>query len=150
MQIKLSSIARRNDSDSPMEEVFSAEITQNEGLKGDSKGNHKARQISVLSKESWVKACHELGKELQWTERRANLLITGFEFLPMDVGRSIHIGDVILEITGETDPCWKMDRTHPGLKEALTPYWRGGVCCQVIQGGTITSGDSVELGKSLF
>jgi MOSC domain-containing protein YiiM len=150
MQIKLASIARRNNSDSPMEEVFSAEISQQEGLAGDSKGKHKARQITVLSKESWVKACHELGEDLHWTERRANLLIKGFEFLPTDVGRSIHIGDVILEITGETDPCWKMDRAHAGLKEALAPSWRGGVCCTVIQGGTITSGDSVELGKSLF
>ncbi len=150
MQIKLASIARRNDSDAPMEEIFSAEITEQEGLVSDSKGKHKSRQITVLSKESWVKACHELGQDLHWTERRANLLIKGFEFLPTDVGRSIHIGDVILEITGETDPCWKMDRAHTGLKEALTPSWRGGVCCKVIQGGTLKTGDNVELGKSLF
>lgn len=150
MVIKLASIARRTDADSPMEEIFSGDISLEDGLEGDSKGKRQERQITVLSKESWVKACHELGEELPWTTRRANLLIKGFEFLPTDVGRTLHIGTVILEITRETDPCWKMDRACAGLKEALTPSWRGGVCCKVIQPGTVTTGDTVELGKSLF
>ncbi len=70
--------------------------------------------------------------------------------MPTDVGRMIHIGNAILEITRETDPCYKMDKAHQGLKEALMSGWRGGVCCKVIQAGTITSGDNVELGKELF
>ncbi len=146
MVIKLASIARRVDAQSPMEEIFSGEITLNDGLQGDSKGKVGQRQITVLSKESWLKACHELGEDLPWTARRANLLIKGFEFLPTDVGRTLHIGDVILEITRETDPCWKMDKAYQGLKDALLSSWRGGVCCKVIQAGTITSGDAVELG----
>lgn len=150
MVIKLASIARRLDADSPMEEVFSGDISLENGLEGDSKGRHQSRQITVLSKESWIKACDELGADLHWTIRRANLLIKGFEFLPTDVGRTLHIGSVILEITRETDPCWKMDRAFAGLKEALTPSWRGGVCCKVIQPGTVTTGDTVELGKTLF
>lgn len=150
MVIKLVSIARRSDAGSPMQETFSAEVSLNEGLHGDSKGKPGPRQITILSKESWVKACHDLDVDLPWTARRANLLIKGFEFLPTDVGRTIQIGDVILEITRETDPCWKMDKAHQGLKEALMPSWRGGVCCKILQAGTITTGDNVELGKELF
>lgn len=150
MVIKLLSIARRPDAHSPMQEIFSGELSLDEGLLGDSKGRPGPRQITILSKESWLRACDELGVDLPWTTRRANLLIKGFEFLPTDVGRSIHIGNVILEITRETDPCYKMDKAHQGLKEALMTGWRGGVCCKVIQAGTITTGDSVELGKELF
>ncbi len=150
MVIKLLSIARRPDAHSPMQEIFSGELSLDEGLLGDSKGRPGPRQITILSKESWLRACDELGVVLPWTTRRANLLIKGFEFLPTDVGRSIHIGNVILEITRETDPCYKMDKAHQGLKEALMTGWRGGVCCKVIQAGTITTGDSVELGKELF
>lgn len=150
MVIKLASIARRTDADSPMQEIFSADVLLNEGIKGDSKGKPGPRQITILSKESWLKTCHELDVDLPWTTRRANLLIQGFEFLPTDVGRTVHIGGVILEITSETDPCWKMDKAHTGLKEALMSSWRGGVCCKVLQAGTITTGDNVELGKELF
>jgi len=144
------SIAQRSDAESPMQEIFSAEVTLDEGIQGDSKGKPGLRQITILSKESWLKACHELGVDLPWTTRRANFLIKGFEFLPTDVGRTIQIGDVILEITRETDPCQKMDKAHKGLKEALIPSWRGGVCCRVLQAGTITIGDNLELGKDLF
>ncbi len=150
MVIKLVSIARRPNANSPMQEIFSGELSLHEGLLGDSKGRPGPRQITILSKESWLKACDELGVDLPWTARRANLLIKGFEFLPTDVGRTIHVGDVILEITRETDPCYKMDKAHHGLKEALMSGWRGGVCCKVIQAGIITCGNNVELGKELF
>ena len=150
MVIKLISIARRSDADSPMQEIFSAEVSLDEGMHGDSKGKPGPRQITILSKESWHRACHELDVDLPWTVRRANLLIQGFEFLPTDVGRTIHIGEVILEITRESDPCWKMDKAHEGLKKALMSSWRGGVCCKVLQAGTITTGDNAELSKELF
>lgn len=150
MIIKVASIARRADAESGMEEIFSAEISSEEGLLGDSKGANPQRQISILSKESWARACDDLGVGLPWTVRRANLLIKGFEFLPTDVGRTLHVGDVILEITRETEPCWKMDRAHQGLRQAMSSGWRGGVCCKVLQGGTVKTGDNIELGKSLF
>lgn len=150
MLIKLAGIARRADAQSAMEEIFSGEISLEDGLQGDSKGKVKQRQITVLSKESWFRACEELGTDLPWTHRRANLLIKGFEFLPTDVGRTLSIGEVILEITRETDPCWKMDKACQGLKEALLPGWRGGVCCKVIQPGTITTGDDVVLGAEIL
>ena len=133
-----------------MQEIFSAEVSLDEGLQDDSKGKSVPRQITILSQESWLKACHDLDLDLPWTVRRANLLIKGFEFLPTDIGRIIYIGSVVLEIACETDPCWKMDKAHQGLKDALMASCRGGVCCRVLQAGTITTGDNVELGKELF
>ena len=55
------------------------------------------------------------------------------------------IGNVILEITGETTPCQLMDENYPGLQKALEPNWNGGVTCRVIKGGEIKKGDNVTL-----
>jgi len=58
-------------------------------------------------------------------------------------GYYLYIGDVILEITGETIPCKHMDEAFQGLKDTLTPSWRGGITCKVIKEGTIRLGTHV-------
>ena len=77
--------------------------------------------------------------------RRANLLLDGVVFSAQDVGKSVRIGEVILKITQETKPCSLMDELHQGLRNALTPDWRGGVCCKVVEAGSIQVGDHVEI-----
>ena len=98
-----------------------------------------------LSFESWQIACAELGVELPWTTRRANILVSGMKFSAEDVGKILQIGDVQLQITVETDPCNRMDEQHQGLTVALTPDWRAGVCCRVLQGGEIRLNDHVAM-----
>ena len=39
----------------------------------------------------------------------------------------------------------QMDAIQPGLREAMEADWRGGACCEVVEGGVIRSGDTVEL-----
>jgi MOSC domain-containing protein YiiM len=56
----------------------------------------------------------------------------------------LRIGDVELEVTKETAPCYLMDQAHEGLLRALKPDWRGGVCCRVVKGGEIRLGDRVQ------
>ena len=90
-----------------------------------------------------VAACVELGVELPWQTRRANLLVSGLSFNETMVGEVIQIGEVRLQITRQTDPCALMDKLHNGLKNALTPEWRGGVCCKVLQAGTVMIGASI-------
>ncbi|MBS4062170.1 MAG: MOSC domain-containing protein, partial [Bacteroidetes bacterium] len=102
------------------------------------------RQVTVLSEEAFNEACAELGAALPWTIRRANLLISGIN-LENSKGKSLEIGDVVLEITGETDPCYRMDEQFEGLKDALQPNWRGGVTCRVVSEGNINLGDEVNL-----
>ena len=82
---------------------------------------------------------------MPWTTRRANLLLEGVSFSAKDVGVQIHIGEVILEITRETDPCSRMDEQQPGLRKALEPDWRGGVCTRVVQDGKIHLGDTATV-----
>lgn len=127
--------------------LYDADITVENGLIGDYKGTTK-RQITVLSEEAWTETCADLKTNLPWLCRRANLLVSGLE-LENTIGNYLSIGDVLLEIIGETTPCVKMNDAHGDLLNALIPNWRGGVSCRVVQGGKIKMGDSAILKESL-
>ena len=128
----------------PMQQLDHARVTVDGGIAGDFRGAQQGRQITILSEDVWRKVCAQLGADLPWTTRRANLLVDDVEFDASWVGRKIRIGSVELLVTEETDPCSRMDAQHPGLTAALTPEWRGGVCCDVLQAGEIGIGDRVE------
>jgi len=128
----------------PMQLLSAGELSLREGLVGDSLGQPGPRQVTLLSLAAWQAAGNEIGMIFPWAERRANLLVGDLP-LYQSVGSRIVIGDAVLEITGETDPCSRMTAVHPGLFDALTPGWRGGVCCQVLRGGLLTLGMEVEL-----
>jgi MOSC domain-containing protein YiiM len=137
-------IARKEKSRAPMEELGSASVTSEAGVDGDYRGNPDDRQVTVVTRESWQAACAELGKEIPWTTRRANIFIEGLR-VEGKLGKTIRIGDLRLQITGETDPCSRMEEQVAGLRQALTPDWRGGVTCRVVNSGDIAVGDTVEL-----
>ncbi|MBD3670156.1 MAG: MOSC domain-containing protein [Gammaproteobacteria bacterium] len=127
-----------------MNELERAQVTVDTGLEGDKRSRPGRRQITLMSEAAWSEACAELGVTLHWTQRRANLLV---DALPLEhsTGQTLRIGDVVLEITGETDPCGKMDTAHRGLCRSLQPQWRGGVTCKVIRGGELALGMRVIL-----
>jgi MOSC domain-containing protein YiiM len=143
---QLKSIAIKSIAKADMQTLQSAEITVAKGITGDFRGSQADRQITILSESAWQKACGSINADLLWTIRRANLFVDGVEFSAADVGKTVHIGDVELKITRETNPCSLMDKQHQGLTAALTPDWRGGVCCNVISAGPIQVGDTVEIG----
>jgi MOSC domain-containing protein YiiM len=118
------------------------------GLLGDWRGKPGPRQITLMTLSDWRAACEELGIELPWHSRRANLLV---DELPLyqQTGARIQLGDAVLEITGETDPCERMEAIQPGLFQALKPRWRGGVTCRVITGGTIQVGMTVRINSDV-
>ena len=141
---RLLGIARRSASRAPMELVAEATVGVEFGVEGDSRGRKAHRQVVVMRREDWDAALDALGATLAWTTRRANLLVEGMD-LPRHAGDHLVIGDVRLEITGECDPCFRMDEAYEGLKAALTPGWRGGVMTRVVSGGTISVGDEVRV-----
>ena len=130
-------IAIKNRPRVAMQVIDSAQITVANGILGDFRGTQQERQITILSESAWRKACAEIDADLPWTTRRANLLVDEIEFDASYVGKTVRIGDVELMVTRETDPCSLMDAQHQGLTAALTPDWRGGICCKIIIGDQI-------------
>src|SRR5512134_2868500 len=127
----------------PMEIREDVAVHVDTGLDGDCRGRSRRRKVTLLARESWTTACSELGVDLPWKLRRANLYVEGVD-LRETTGRRIRIGDVVLEVTGETTPCGNMDDQHMGLRAALKPDWRGGVTAIVITPGVIRAGDVVR------
>jgi len=121
-----------------------ATVTRDGGLEGDARGRRPGRQVTVVFNDDWQAACAVLGRDLPWTTRRANLLVDGIA-VPDRIGARLRIGPVVLEVTEETKPCGLMEKAVSGLKAALKPGWRGGVCCIVVDGGQIAPGDAVAL-----
>jgi MOSC domain-containing protein YiiM len=140
----IKAIAIKNRSRVAMQSIDSAQISVNSGILGDFRGPQKDRQITILSEDAWQKACREIDVELPWTTRRANLLVDGVEFDESYTNRRVRIGEVELVVTRETNPCSLMDAQQAGLTAALTPDWRGGICCNVVKPGTVKLGDQVE------
>ncbi len=142
----LAGIARKEKRRGPMELLSEVEIAVDGGLARDSRGRFPERAVTVLAREGWEAALAELNlaADTGWTLRRANLLTEGVD-LPRAAGGVFQVGGVVLEVTGETRPCSRMDEARPGLLKALGPDWRGGATCRVLSGGTIRTGDAIRI-----
>jgi MOSC domain-containing protein YiiM len=146
---RLIGLARREAKRAPMETLERGRIGVEFGLEGACRGLRRPgkepkRQVTVLSRESWDAACAELGREVPWTARRANLLVEGLA-LPRRAGDVMAIGEVRLEVTVEVEPCERMEEAAAGLQQAMRPDWRGGVGCRVLAGGDVAIGDEIRI-----
>lgn len=141
---RLLGIAVKQQRKGPVSLHDEAMINLHSGVTGDWRGKPGPRQVTLMSLSDWQATCRELGVELPWEMRRANLLV---DHLPLylSTGSRIVLGEAILEITGETDPCERMEEAQSGLFQALVPQWRGGVTCRVIANGVIRVGMEVSL-----
>jgi MOSC domain-containing protein YiiM len=143
-------LARRSQPREPMEELSTILVTPELGVLGDCKGQRwPLRGVTILAKEDWEAALDQLRgfsgpSNLPWLTRRANIFVEGVA-LPKSEGSMISIGAALLEVTEETTPCHRMEMAAPGLMDALSPNWRGGVTCRVVGGGNIAMGDRMSV-----
>ena len=142
-QATLQGIAVRGASRAPMQEVQEASVTVTDGIVEDYRGAG-LRQVTFIDAGQWRQVVTELGVDLPWHTRRANLLVDGLD-LPSTVGSRLRIGDCLFEIHGETEPCERMNELQTGLRAGLVPEMRGGVWGRVIESGQLRIGQSVEV-----
>lgn len=131
----------------PVQPVATATAVAGQGLVGDHAGGGK-RQITILAREAWADACHALGRSLDPGTRRANVMVSGVD-LTASIGGVLQLGEVRIEVLGETRPCELMDDGgRLGLQAALRPDRRGGVYGRILQGGTLRIGDACSLAST--
>ena len=126
-----------------MDAADSAQLVEGQGIAGNANQGGR-RQVTIIAREAWDDMMRELGASISPSARRANLLVSGID-LKQARGSTLRIGDCVLEIMGETRPCERMDEALPGLRNAMSPEWRGGVFATVVRGGNIRAGDAVQL-----
>ena len=127
----------------PVQSVTAAYTELSSGLRGDHKKGGK-RQVTIMTREAWESACHQIGETLDPGLRRANVLVEGVD-LESAIGCDLVLGESRITLLGETEPCDRMDEVHPGLQNALKPNLRGGVFGRVVQAGRMSTGDAAYL-----
>lgn len=141
---RLLGIAVKQQRKGPVSTHDEAQLSIHNGVVGDWRGKPGKRQVTLMSLTDWQAACADIGVELPWQTRRANLLVDTLA-LHHTTGSRIVLGDAVLEVTGETDPCERMEEARAGLFQALAREWRGGVTCRVVANGVIRVGMEVKL-----
>jgi len=127
----------------PMRGVETAEVEAGKGIVGDRYHGTKHRHVTVQSAESLREAATAYGAEVAADLTRRNLTVDE-GVVPREPGARIRVGPVLLEVVRVAAPCKLLDDTiGRGAQEALR--CRAGSVCRVLEGGTITVGDEVEL-----
>ena len=126
----------------PMKEVDSARVITGQGIEGDrhlkEDGARSRRQILLMDRET-------LGDfSLDDGIIRENITVVGMDFASLEAGDRVSIGeDVVLEITGECEPCARMDEIRSGLQHELDG--RRGMLAYAENGGLISVGDVISV-----
>jgi len=124
-----------------METVTAAKAIENLGLAGDrhAKADSK-RQVLLIEAETLEK----LG--LRAGDVRENITTRGIALMELPIGTQLRIGEAMLELTIECEPCSLMDELRPGLRETLKG--QRGMLARVTQSGTLSVGDAILIESS--
>ena len=123
-------------------EIEEADIQVDWGIVGDAHGGKWHRQISLLGFEK-IEEFRERGAEVDFGAFGENLVIEGFDFRKLPVGTRFQIGEVLLELTQIGKECHSHCQIYHKMGDCIMP--REGVFTEVLKGGHIKKGDTVEM-----
>lgn len=150
---KLLAIAIAREAKGLMENVDSIEAVAEQGLVGDRygagvgaaqfKGRRKPEnEVTLIAREAIDAASDEFNLNIEHLDTRRNLLTEGVPLNDL-VTKTFRVGPVLLRGLELCEPCGYLERrTYQGIKAALKH--RGGLRCCVVEGGTVSVGDSVR------
>ncbi len=123
--------------------VESVDASPEAGLDGDRYGREGGkRQVTLIQAEHIEAVASMLGvDEVDPATLRRNIVVRGLNLVALK-GKQFKVGDAVLEYTGLCHPCSHMeDALGPGGYNAMRGH--GGITATVIDGGTISLGNSV-------
>ena len=128
----------------PIVAVETVAIAVGTGLAGDrhaARGRGK-RQVTLVQAEHLAVLTRLLGREVQPTFLRRNLVVSGINVIALARAR-FTVGDVVLEGTGPCAPCSRMEETL-GAGGFTACRGHGGITATVLVAGTVAIGDPVS------
>lgn len=126
-----------------MHEVVEAEAIAGKGLVGDrySSGSGKRGVTLIQAEHLPVIAALSGHAGVSPALLRRNVVVSGLPLIALKE-RRFRIGDVVLEGTGECDPCSNMEKAlGAGGFNAMRNH--GGLCARIVEGGRLRLGDAV-------
>lgn len=121
------------------------------GLEGDryyagtgtwSKRPGPDREVTLIESEAIEAMARDYGIHIDPGDARRNIVTRGVALAHL-VGKEFKVGEVKLKGLRLAEPCGHLESlSKPGVKEGLVH--RGGLRAQVLEEGTIASGDPIE------
>ena len=125
-----------------MDPAIHATLVARRGIVGNADQGGR-RQVTLIDLERWHELMDRLGANLETSARRANLVIDSLDLFDSR-GKTLRVGTARLHVLGETRPCERMEDALPGLQAAMHERWGGGAYAEIVEGGEISVGDTVE------
>jgi len=123
--------------------VEEALLVKDHGIQGDAHAGEWHRQISLLASESIDKMRNQ-GLDVTFGDFAENIATSGIDWTTLPVGTRVRFGDnCLVEITQIGKECVKKCAIFYQAGDCIMP--REGVFARVIEGGTINSGDKIEI-----
>ena len=146
------------EAEAEMEEQTDVEAVAGKGLRGDryfseietgtfvewelDEERHDGYDLTLIEQEAVTAIEREAGIELAPGEHRRNIETRDVALNHL-VGQRFRVGDAICRGDRLCEPCNHLQRiTQDGVLQALTH--RGGLRADILEGGTIRSGDVIE------
>ena len=118
------------------------ELQKDYGILGDAHAGKWHRQVSLLAQESVDKMRSAL-PSIQPGDFAENILTSGIAVKELPVGTKLSVGKAILEITQIGKECHSGCEIQKLTGKCVMP--KEGVFARVLQGGSVQSGDSIEV-----
>lgn len=120
----------------------SIELRVDWGIEDDAHAGNWHRQVSLLSFEK-IEEFKAKGADVVNGSFGENIIVEGFDLKVLPVGTRFRSGDALLELTQIGKQCHAHCAIYHKMGDCIMP--REGVFCKVIEGGTISVGDSIEI-----
>ena len=122
----------------PMEELEEVRVITNVGLEGcaHARPGGGPRQVLLVDRET-LKAM-----DLRPGIVRENITTERIDVNSLAQNQELRIGEVRLQVSEICHPCDQLEKIRPGLRREMRG--RRGMLCQVLEGGIIRRGDTIE------
>lgn len=126
-------------------EQASIELKPDWGIADDAHAGTWHRQVSLLAYEQ-IEDFKARGAEVGNGAFGENIIVEGFDLKTLPIGTCFRSGDVLLELTQIGKECHAHCAIYHKMGDCIMP--REGVFCRVLEGGTITPGDPIDIVES--
>ncbi|MDR2864846.1 MAG: MOSC domain-containing protein [Spirochaetaceae bacterium] len=117
------------------------------GIQGDAHAGSGERQVSLLSLEK-INEFRAQGADIAFGAFGENLVAEGIDFARLPVGTRLRACGVVLEISRIGKECHHHCAIRTRMGDCIMP--REGVFAVVLSGGTIKTGDELEIVPQAF
>lgn len=122
--------------------VNSAVFIEDWGIEGDAHAGKWHRQVSLLSHDK-VEEFRARGAEVKDGAFGENLVVSGIDFRSLPIGTRFACNEVLLELTQIGKQCHNGCEIFKKMGDCIMP--REGVFARVLNGGTISVGDTLTV-----